>query len=372
MNTFADVAYLHIQSYSRHPEVYRMADQIVDSYVSTKKRVHRRKYVRDARKLVASLWFHPSDWFRFSTKRSSYGREKKQVWLTPRVLTLFTHMRDMKPALFRLVKPAIPPVYAKDGRGRSGIYCRSFHFKQSLKMLRNEDIIPDPESDRITFKNNDGMFVSIPREERESEWFKLTERTLINHSETLSRSHIERPDGTLVSVNDTHYIRKFKGSLRVTGRLYASFENWSKEDRLGITFDGVPAMSIDISSLNPVLLLRIKSGIDREPMGLFTRAKEPYDVPGFDYIARGIQKSLINILFNCADETAMVKALISTYWWLDEDGKIVSETYDRPKKRKGLPVFMEKSEEAKRYIRAFRVFHPELAESIGTGHPQRS
>ena len=80
MASFYGTKFLAIRHYSKHPEVYRMADQIVDSYVSTKQRVHRRKYVYAARKLIASLWFHPSDWFRFSTKRNYYGKEKKQVW----------------------------------------------------------------------------------------------------------------------------------------------------------------------------------------------------------------------------------------------------------------------------------------------------
>ena len=57
MKTFADTELLSIKYYSKHPEVYKMADQIVDSYVSTKKRVHRDKYVYAARKLIASLWF---------------------------------------------------------------------------------------------------------------------------------------------------------------------------------------------------------------------------------------------------------------------------------------------------------------------------
>ena len=97
MKTFADTELLSIKYYSKHPEVYKMADQVVDSYVSTKKRVHRDKYVYAARKLIASLWFHSSDLFRFSTKTSHFGSKKKQVWLTPQVLTLFKHMRDMKP-----------------------------------------------------------------------------------------------------------------------------------------------------------------------------------------------------------------------------------------------------------------------------------
>ena len=41
MKGFYDTQFLAIRYYSKHPEVYKMADQIVDSYVSTKKRAHR-------------------------------------------------------------------------------------------------------------------------------------------------------------------------------------------------------------------------------------------------------------------------------------------------------------------------------------------
>ena len=125
MSDLSDVQFLSIKSYSDHPEVYKMADLIVDSYVASKKRVHRKKYVLAARKLVASLWCHPSDWFRFSTKPAYYSTEKKQVFLTNKILTLFKHMRSMEPELFRLVYKAIPPGISNTGRGVAAVYCRA-------------------------------------------------------------------------------------------------------------------------------------------------------------------------------------------------------------------------------------------------------
>ena len=49
MKGFYDTQFLAIRYYSKHPEIYKMADRIVDSYVSTKKRAHRDKYVHAAR-----------------------------------------------------------------------------------------------------------------------------------------------------------------------------------------------------------------------------------------------------------------------------------------------------------------------------------
>jgi hypothetical protein len=74
---FNEVSYLQIECYSNHPEVYKMAELIVDSYLKTKGKVHDRGgLILSARKLVASLWLHPSDWFRFSTKENHFGRTR--------------------------------------------------------------------------------------------------------------------------------------------------------------------------------------------------------------------------------------------------------------------------------------------------------
>ena len=81
MDSFAATAFLQIQSYSEHPEVYRMADLIVDSFLEGKARSHRQKYVIPARKLVASLWCHPSSFFRLSTSAEHYGTNRKPVRL---------------------------------------------------------------------------------------------------------------------------------------------------------------------------------------------------------------------------------------------------------------------------------------------------
>ena len=367
MSTFVDTQFLKIQSYSKHPEVYRMADLIVDSYVATKKRVHRSKYVYSARKLVASLWFHPSDLFRFSTKPSYFAKQKKQVWLTNRVLTLFKHMREMKPELFTLKVQAIPPGISKTGRGMASVYCRSDYFNETLQMLTEEDIIYDSGEERITYKTDDNEYVSIPKEIRKQWSYKLVYSTLENHSEVLSKASISLPDGTYVSEETTCYIRRFKGSMTATGRLYAPFENWRERDRLSINFNGIPAMSIDVSSLNPILLLRMAHRLDSEPQGLFKAVENPYHIPFWEHIPRAVHKHVINMLFNCKTEATMIKACNSTHWWIDDVGEIQSETYNDKKTRQGQPVFPGKSEEIKRYIEDFKQWHWCLKNFIGTG-----
>ena len=74
-----DVSYLRIEAYSEHPEVVDMADLLVESYLSSKTRKNPKKYVRPARKLIASLWLRDGDLFRFSTKTSHFGTAKRKA-----------------------------------------------------------------------------------------------------------------------------------------------------------------------------------------------------------------------------------------------------------------------------------------------------
>ena len=367
MDSFSEVAFLSIKWYSKHPEVYKMADHIVDSYVATKKRSHRKKYVIPARKLIASMWFHPSDWFRFSTKPDYYSKNRKQVFLTPEVLTLFKHMRDMRPALLTLEAQAIPPGISKTGRGMATIYRRTDFFKTTLKTLKSEDIIYAPGEERITLKNNDDVYIPVPEEIKQASWYSWTVEVLERHSAVLAKASLKLSDGSPINAADVYYIRRFKIAMNVTGRLYAPFENWKEKDRLSINFNGSSAMSIDISSLNPILLLRMGCRMDSEPEGLFKDVESPYCIPFWDHIPRAVHKHVINMLFNCKTPETMIKACNSTHWWIGEDGAVVSRTYNHKETRKGQPVFPGRSAEIKRYIQEFKKWHPQLSRFIGSG-----
>jgi hypothetical protein len=65
---FGNVSFLEIQSYSEHPEVNRAADLLVQKFIETRQQVRNlRKYPRDAKKLVASIWLH-KNLFRFTSQ----------------------------------------------------------------------------------------------------------------------------------------------------------------------------------------------------------------------------------------------------------------------------------------------------------------
>ncbi len=224
--TLKDVSYLQVQCYSDHPEVYLMADQLVESFLSTKERLHKDKYVKSARKLVASIWLHPSDLFRFSTTTGHFGKQRKQVWMSQKVLTLFNHMRVIQPALVSLDAPAISPAKSKDGVGYSAIYARTPEFMNRLQSLTVRDVVFDPDAPRITLKVGDdkkGVYQPIPEQVKEEKWYRYTEETLKRHADLLAASNITDETGELLSITDLTYNRRFRNSLEKTGRFYSTF-----------------------------------------------------------------------------------------------------------------------------------------------------
>jgi hypothetical protein len=359
METYDDVGFLSLQTYSDHPEVYRMADLIVDSYVSGKKRSHRDKYIRYARKLVASMWEHPSDLFRFSTAKSHYGTKRKQVWMSHEVLTLFKHMKDMNPPMFNVVQKAIPPALALTGEGKSTVYRRSPHFMNTLEELRHEDVFLDPDLPRITLKSRDNFWIPIVDEERKQDWYLETDRILREHTDLLSKSAIRLEDGSPMPGRDYTYFRRFRGSLKVTGRLYAGFTGYPKMKRLGITFAGESAMSIDMTALHPTLLLRVFYGLERETDGLLTGNVEPYSMPLHPHLPRAVHKQAINTLLNSSSEHSAVKSLNGMHYWYDNDDHEYSvKVYAKKERRKGTKAFPGKAREIRQYIELFKALHP--------------
>jgi len=362
-----DVSYLRIEVYSNHPEVKLMADQVIDSYLADKTRKSPDKYRYPARKLIASLWLRDSDMFRFGTKTKYFGNNKrKQVWMTQPVLTLFNHMRDI--GLINEAIPAIPPEMAKDGVGRTIIYARSQRFKESLKSLTQADIVPDPGLPRIELKDANKFWLKIPDEVKREPWYQITEQTLQNHSDLLAKFDIRLADGSPMHPMSWIYIRKFKESFDLTGRLYARFTTFKKAKRLGITFKSISACSLDLSQLHPTLILRIAHGLDRE-RGLFTGLNaDPYDMPDFVWLPRIVHKTLINACLNAKSLDSACRALNNAYWaWDATDNEYDCTIYKGRKKREGQRCFPGGKDEAKRYIEAFKFRHPQLADYVCTG-----
>lgn len=364
-------SYLQVQCYSDHPEVYRMAVQLVESFLSTKERLHRDKYVKSARKLIASIWLHPSDRFRFSTTTGHFGKQRKQVWMSQKVLTLFNHMKVMQPALVSLVAPAIAPAMAKDGQGRSAVYTRTPEFMNRLQSLTVRDVVFDPDAPRITLKVGDGkkgVYQPIPEQVKEEKWYRYTEETLKRHAALLAASNITYETGELLSITELTYNRRFRNSLEKTGRFYSSFINLPKATRNGVLFNGESAISIDFSGLHPHLILRLVHEKDTFPTGLFGLTPDPYEVPGFGHLPRDVHKQLINSLFNAKDRDGAWRALNSAYYWWDiEKQSTKVKIYSGRGKREGEKAFPGNKAEAEKYIKSFANYSPDLAVGIATG-----
>jgi hypothetical protein len=369
--TYKDVKYLQVQCYSVHPEVYQMADQLVESFLSTKERLHKDKYVMAARKLIASIWLHPLELFRFSTTTGHFGKQRKQVWMSQKVLTLFKHMRDMQSPWICLVVPSVAPAMSKDGIGYSAIYARTTEFMNRLKSLTTRDVVFDPEAPRITLKVGEGkagVFEPISEQVKDEKWYRYTEETLKRHAALLAASNITYETGEFLSITDLTYNRRFRNSLKETGRFYSTFINQQKATRNGVLFNGDSAISIDFSGLHPHLILRLFHKKDTHTAGLFGLTTDPYVVPGFDHLPRDVHKQLINSLFNAKDRDGAWRALNSAYYSWDEDklGWKV-KIYSGKAKRLGDKVFPGNKKEAEKYIESFENYSPDLAVGIATG-----
>lgn len=379
MSTWNDVEFLQIRAYSEHPEVKRAASLLVEAYFADAiRRKDESLLMRDAKKLIASLWLHPSDMFRFTTKTEYFTeKHRKQVWLTPRVLKLFKLMRDM--GWVNEAVAAIPP-YASikgDGKGMATIYARSLTFNRLLKRLSIKaiDVNPDLPRLQVTIEPDDlphlseevtiGVDLTKVKVDEYTRWIV---DTLEAQWSLLKQFEFKTANGNYLPWSDLYYHQSTRGKMLRGGRLYAGICTYPKKERLGITIGGEPVGSLDLSQIHPTLLLAME-GLQSEAEVMGKDAPEDaYSMPDYEVFTRSHNKILINILFNSKSEDAAARAFLNTHCWYDEIKKELKfKTYKgRSKaKRLGQPVFSpNKKTEAVRYIEAYKQTHPVFTDVI--------
>lgn len=363
---FSNVTFLSIESYSEHPEIYTAAEMLFDNFRSDKKQVRNPdKYPRDAKKLIASLWLHDG-LFRFTTKNSHFSKGKrKQVWLTNRVLDLFKCAVDV--GWVKLVRAALPPDVAKSGMGLAAIYTVTDLFKTLLVHLSNKDITLNPDLPCIVRKDKNKVIIEEDDEFYESNQYKKFQKLIAWHLNCLKSHNACWANGTPILPMDLRLTRIFNVDFSHGGRFYCNFQNNPKIIRNSITIDGKSVGSLDITQCHPMLILRIYKGKPSED-GFFSRLNEDvYQVNGFAHLDRSIRKKAVNTLFNALTEKSAIKSLRNTHWWIDGfTNDIEIETYKSRKKRHGEPIFRSE-EEIEKFIAAFKFYHPDFADVIGTG-----
>jgi len=375
------VNFLQIRAYSEHPEVKLAAEKLVEAYF--KGAVRRRDeslLLRDAKKLIASLWLHPSDMFRFTTKTEHFSdKHRKQVWLTHRVLKLFNLMRQI--GWVNDAIPAIPPHSSskKDGKGMAAIYARSLQFKELLESLTIPDVDANPDLPRLQVTitpedypalEKDKVLAIDPSVHKLNKYVYFVIDTLEAQWRLLNEFDIRTADGRHLPKADIYYHSADKGKLLLGGRLYAHFCTYPKAERLGITIDGEEVGSLDLSQLHPNLLLALNGyKSEAEEMGA-NAPEDAYAMPGYENLTRSHNKVLINILFNSKSEDAAARAFLNTNSWYDEiTGELRIKTYKGKSKtkRKGVPVFAPNTKaEAMAYITAYKKVHPLFADIVCT------
>jgi hypothetical protein len=379
MSTWNDVEFLQIRAYSEHPEVKKAASLLVEAYFADAiRRKDESLLMRDAKKLIASLWLHPSDMFRFTTKTEYFTEKKrKQVWLTPRVLKLFKLMKQI--GWVNDAIPAIPPYASSkgDGKGMATIYARSVAFKRLMKKLTIKDIDVNPDLPRVklTIEPDDipGLTVELVigidlAKVKVNEYTRWVVDTLEAQWALLKQFEFENADGSHLPWADLYYHQSTRGKMLRGGRLYAGICTYPKKERLGITISGEPVGSLDLSQIHPTLLLAME-GLQSEAEVMGEDAPEDaYSMPDYEDFTRSHNKILINILFNSKSEDAASRAFLNTHCWYDAIKKELKfKTYKgRSKaKRLGQPVFSpNKKTEAVRYIETYKQTHPVFTDII--------
>jgi len=371
--------FLQIRAYSEHPEVKKAASLLVEEYFADAiRRRDESLLMRDAKKLIASLWLHPSDMFRFTTRTEYFTeKERKQVWLTSRVLKLFNLMRKI--GWVNDAIPAIPP-YAStkgDGKGMAAIYARSITFTRLLRRLKVKDLDVNPDLPRIQVtvepddvpELKDEMVLGIdPSTVKLDKYTQWVVDTLEAQWALLKQFEFKNAAGSHLPWTDLYYHQSTRGKMRRGGRLYAHICTYPKKERLGITIGGEPVGSLDLSQIHPTLLLAME-GLQSEAEVMGKDAPEDaYSMPAYKEFTRSHNKILINILFNSKSEEAAAKAFLNTHCWYDEiTNELKFKTYKGRSraKRLGKPVFSpNKKTEAVRYIETYKQTHPVFTDVI--------
>jgi hypothetical protein len=372
---FSDITFLSIKSYSEHPEVYKAAELLFKAFKDSRKQIRNEaRYLRDTRKLIASIWMHSKDKFRFTTKDTYFSKAgRKQVWMTNRILDLFNCAIDLNWIL--LIKAGIPPYASKsklktksgEKKGLASIYKKNLKFKRLLKHLTEKDISTNPDIPCVVRHDADKGDIEEDEIFYQSKKY-LNEKGLIDrHCERLIRFKASWADGRLIAPQGFTLQRIFNEDFSHGGRYYCGFQSAPKGLRNLIRIDNKAVVSLDIAQCHPMLILRKYIGKSSED-GLFNHLNEDvYQVNGFNFFPREIRKKLVNTLFNSKTEGSAVKAYRSTHWWRNEfTNDIEIETYNTNKKRKGVAVFPNGNEIVK-FIEGFKFSHPDFTDFIGTG-----
>lgn len=376
--------YLKIEHYSGHPEVLRAAQILLEKYYADSiRRNNESQMLRDAKKLIASLWVRDADMFRFTTKTQYFnGKGRKQVWMTNRTLKLFNKMLVLDWVV--LVQKGRSPQITKTGKGMGSVYCRTQLFKDLLSSLAVLDIIVNPDLPRVELRNDDDCLVHLPESYQNSQIYSDTVKVLEDHYQLLLRSKICLKQGNPMPQSMYYYVRKFKRETTNGGRFYAGIQQLPKAERLGITINEERVGSLDINQLHPTLLLRGMHGVATESEGglfsglsdglLFPSPEEVYAMPDYPDLPRVVHKILINALFNAKTVDSALRLMMTARYWhsVEEDGGWHCTTYSSNKKLTGWKVFPdEPKKSAQKYLESFCYHHPLLVDAICKGYGGR-
>ena len=285
-----------------------------------------------------------------------------------RVLSLFKHMLSgMNPPWARLRKKAIPLYASKSSYGYSSIYEPTGYFLRYISSLTYRDVLPNPDSPDVLFRDENKVLIEQPGEFYESDQYKRLSAILKTQLSLLMDEGVIDSEGKYIGPFELKLTRIFTGKIGKGGRFYCPFQNKRKVQRLACKIGGQDVISMDISFCHPMLMLRIgwKQADERGLFGL--RTKDPYDMEGYGGLPREVTKVAINILFNASSLSSAHNALKNIYWDFDEtDGEVWVRVFKPRQKRLGVRAFKGK-EDQENFIERFKFLHHRFKNFICTG-----
>ncbi len=316
--------YFEYKAYSKHPEINRQAEVLVEEMLSSRKRQpsksSKAQYLKWMKVAVAGLYLiggYQTDSVQIPMRRNLYyGKTRRNELYQPELLTCFQWLRDAgyieqtqaahqdknakwTPASFRLTRKWLD------------VACQfSPHVERKHQILKS--IIRNPSFPLIELRKDGKRMRTNPHKDK---WLweariKAYNNRLSNYEFRLNKELIPPVTFAITRIfNDGSYDRG--------GRYYSTFQGFRSQLRLLLTIDNEPLMEVDYRGLHPSILY--------QRAGLPEPAQDAYTIDGYP---RKLVKKAFNILINRKKPAPATQSLV---FYLNKNKKeYVDEKHPTP------------------------------------------
>lgn len=294
------------KAYSKHPEINRQAEVLVEEMLSSRKRKpskkNRAQYLKWMKVAIAGLYLvggYQRNTVQIPFGNNLYnGRTRRNELYQPELLKCFIWLRSS--GYIEETKPAhqdkngnwTPAAYALT-RKWLDVACQfSPHHERRDQILRS--IVRNPSLPVIELRKDGKRMRTNPHKDK---W--LWEKRIKAYNERLTYFdfRLNREPIPPVTFSITRIFND--GSYDRGGRYYSTAQGFKSQLRLHLTIDDEPVMEVDYRGLHPSLLYQ-RAGLE-EP------TEDAYTIDGYP---RKLVKKAFNILVNRKKPAPATKSLI--------------------------------------------------------------